>query len=118
VLFCSPHPHVTHTGPELTVRACDAPLIPLKPVPPADACGASAELRVLRTLPLRMLRTKLARALKLTTPTRAAAPAASLRVWMRMPDGRAVELEQARDAHDLEWLGVDDGTELYVAAEV
>jgi hypothetical protein len=104
------HTHA-RARPALTAYTCATPLAPLAPVPPASVRGPRAALRVLRTLPLRLLRAKLAKALGRLQP---GGGADATDVWLAMPDGRVVALERARDAHGLDWVGVEDGAELFV----
>ncbi|PSR83046.1 hypothetical protein PHLCEN_2v5850 [Hermanssonia centrifuga] len=36
----------------------------------------------------------------------------TMKLWLNMPDGILVELDNSEDIHDLSWWGLDDGSEL------
>ncbi len=36
----------------------------------------------------------------------------TMKLWLNMPDGILVELDNPEDIHDLSWWGLDDGSEL------
>ncbi|EMD38216.1 hypothetical protein CERSUDRAFT_113365 [Gelatoporia subvermispora B] len=80
--------------------------------PLAGPAGATrdAPVRSLQVLPSmsgRAFRAKVAKTLGIprTQHTR-------VRLWLRMPDGHLVEMESGDDMRDLDWWGVDDGTDI------
>lgn len=60
---------------------------------------------------MRTFRMKLAKTFKLSKTEQA-----GLRLWLKMPDATYAEMEVADDSHDLDWWGLEDGSEIAVAA--
>ena len=58
---------------------------------------------------MRMLRLKLAKTFKLSK-----AEQAEVRIWLQMPDRAHAELDLADDNHELDWWGLEDGSEIVV----
>lgn len=70
---------------------------------------------VLRVLPSMNVRTFYFKVIKCFKVPKAAQP--SVRLWLRMPDDRLVEIERD-DTHDLDWWGIENGVELFTFAEL
>ncbi|KAL1741359.1 hypothetical protein HDZ31DRAFT_45613 [Schizophyllum fasciatum] len=83
-------PDTTFTSPETTVHALDT-------APPLT-------LRVLPTLPLKALKQR-------QGATKATKQRGAVRLWLRMHDGAA---ELVDDAEDLAWLGLEEGSVLFL----
>ncbi|KAG2020004.1 tubulin-specific chaperone e [Coprinopsis cinerea AmutBmut pab1-1] len=66
--------------------------------------GESLTLTVLPSMALRSLRAKVKRA--------AGKRANKVMFWIKMNDGEYVELEEADDSHTLDWIGLEDGTQI------
>ncbi|KIP12320.1 hypothetical protein PHLGIDRAFT_98272 [Phlebiopsis gigantea 11061_1 CR5-6] len=76
--------------------------------PGAGDMGAH-NLRVLPSMTMRTFRMKLAKTFKLTK-----AEQASVRMWIRMPEGTYTEVDLTDDNHELDWWGLEDGSEIAV----
>lgn len=74
-------------------------------------CRADVSLRVLSTMSIRPLRLKTLKAFKIPK-----AQQSSMRLWMVMPDGHFVELDEEYAGRDLSWWGVEEGTRFVLAA--
>ncbi|KAF9261399.1 hypothetical protein L218DRAFT_870040 [Marasmius fiardii PR-910] len=75
---------------------------------PKNHCQEHAEvtaLRVLPTMTLKLLRLKIRKLMKVP-------PRDEITVWVKMPDGQWVELETDRDQQDLDWLGLENGSQV------
>lgn len=78
----------------------------------------SAVLKALPTMSLRALRLKAAKALRAGTTGGARSRGSALaRFWLRTHDGGLSELEGDRDSKELDWIGFEEGTILYVYLE-
>ncbi|KAL0577801.1 hypothetical protein V5O48_004168 [Marasmius crinis-equi] len=62
-------------------------------------------LRVLPTMTLKVFRLKVRKTMKVQ-------PQEEMTLWVLMPDGKWIELGIERDGQDLEWLGLEEGSQL------
>ena len=69
-------------------------------------CKSELTLRVLSSMSVRTLRLKLIKSFKIPKAKQAA-----VRLWMIMPDGHFVELDEEYAGRDLAYWGVDEGTQ-------
>ena len=78
----------------------------------AAAPTEGTSMRVLPTMSVRTFRLKVAKTFKIPRASQAA-----LGLWLRMPDGNLAEIDGALDDRDLDWWGIEDGSEiiLYVS---
>ncbi|EIW60185.1 uncharacterized protein TRAVEDRAFT_164763 [Trametes versicolor FP-101664 SS1] len=74
-------------------------------------CRADVALRVLSTMSVRPLRLKAIKSLKIPK-----AQQSSMRLWMVMPDGHFVVIDEEYAGRDLSWWGVEEGTIFVLAA--
>ena len=58
---------------------------------------------------MRTFRMKLAKTFKLTKAEQTA-----LRLWLKMSDGVYTEMDLSDDNHELDWWGLEDGSEIAV----
>jgi hypothetical protein len=70
-----------------------------------------AVLRVLPTMSLRILRIKICKLLKHN------ARHMDLTIWLRIGQGTLVKLDKEDDARDLDWLGIERGSEIVYRAQ-
>ncbi|KAJ2991892.1 hypothetical protein NUW54_g8073 [Trametes sanguinea] len=73
-------------------------------------CDADTSLRVLSTMTVRAFRLKILKSYKIPK-----AQQNSMRVWMILPDGHCVELDEEYAGRDLSWWGIEDGTSFVLA---
>ncbi|KII88144.1 hypothetical protein PLICRDRAFT_41270 [Plicaturopsis crispa FD-325 SS-3] len=79
--------------------------------PSRDSSAPAAppsQLRVLPTMLLRTFRLKILKTLKPRPSVR------QLELWLRMRDGDFALMNVEDDAHDLEWWGLEEGSEVYI----
>ncbi|KAL7283642.1 hypothetical protein ACG7TL_003078 [Trametes sanguinea] len=101
----------------INVRIVRAASIPPSSMPPEEVegylqrCEADASLRVLSTMTVRAFRLKILKSFKIPK-----APQSSMRLWMVLPDGHCVELDEEYAGRDLAWWGVEDGTSFVLAS--
>ncbi|KAI0636670.1 hypothetical protein C8Q77DRAFT_1050282 [Trametes polyzona] len=74
------------------------------------ACRAAETLRVLSTMSVRTFRLKVLKAFKVPKAQQNVA-----RLWMVMPDGHFVALDEEYAGRDLSWWGVEDGATFVLA---
>jgi hypothetical protein len=55
---------------------------------------------------LRTLRLKISKSMKIDF--------GKIVLWLKMEDGTLAELDSAHDAHDLAWLGLEDGSDILI----
>lgn len=68
-------------------------------------------VRVLPSMGMRSFRLKLAKALKISASSGKGSPSG---VWLLMGDGFMTELDMGREAADLAWWGIQDGSRVLV----
>lgn len=95
-----------HIDTAITARRWARP-----PSTPGAGAGDAQSIKVLPSMTMRTLRMKLAKTFKLTK-----AEQAGVRMWLRMPDGAYAEVDLTDDNHQLDWWGLEDGSEIAVAA--
>jgi hypothetical protein len=76
-----------------------------------EANADAVPLRILQSMPLKLLRAKVLKTLK-TSGTMSKATK-SIKLHLKMADDRMLELESEKDAQEVDWLGVDEGSHLY-----
>ncbi|KAI0672908.1 hypothetical protein C8Q78DRAFT_1187012 [Trametes maxima] len=71
---------------------------------------ADTALRVLSTMTVRTFRLKVMKAFKVPRPQQSA-----VRLWMVVPDGHFVEMDEEYAGRDLSWWGVEEGMSFIIA---
>ncbi|KZT69805.1 RNI-like protein [Daedalea quercina L-15889] len=95
----------------LSSRLIEVKLYRTDTAPSGKAVTHTSDPLVLRVLPSMNIRTFHLKVTKSFKVPKAAQ--ASIRLWLRMPDDRLVEIERD-DNHDLDWWGVENGVEMLV----
>ena len=72
----------------------------------AQVTVAWDSLRVLPTMSLRNLRLKVCKTL------RSDARSTKVNFWLQMPDGSRMSLGHDKDSRDLDWLGIETGSQI------
>ena len=80
-------------------------------IPGSKAQLPASEPVVLRVLPSMNVRTFYLKVVKSFKVPKAVQP--SVRLWLRMPDDRLVEIDRD-DNHDLDWWGIENGVEMFI----
>ncbi|KAJ8088091.1 hypothetical protein PM082_013642 [Marasmius tenuissimus] len=75
------------------------------PVPDEQLTNDPISLRVLPTMTLKVFRLKVRKTLKVQ-------PQGVMSLWVKMPDGKWIELTSDRDGQDLEWLGLEGNSQV------
>ncbi|KAI0822831.1 hypothetical protein BC628DRAFT_1387870 [Trametes gibbosa] len=76
-------------------------------------CGAHVALRVLSTMAVRTFRMKVMKAFKVPRDKQGA-----MRLWIVLPEGHFVEIDEEYAGRDLSWWGVEEGTTFLLADSV
>lgn len=83
-------------------------------IPEGKTRPPTSDPLVLRILPSMNVRTFYLKVIKSLKVPKAAQP--SVRLWLRMPDDRLMEIEKG-DNHDLDWWGIENGAEMFTFIE-
>ncbi|KAH9951861.1 hypothetical protein B0H21DRAFT_714574 [Amylocystis lapponica] len=74
------------------------------------ASANTTSLRVLPSMSVQTFRMKVVKSLKI-------ARTATVKLWLRMPDGNLAEIDNTQDNRDLDWWGVEGGSDMILYVE-
>ncbi|KAI8989734.1 hypothetical protein BD414DRAFT_414676 [Trametes punicea] len=95
----------------ITVRIYEAASDPPQSLPAENVndylreCRANVSLRVLSTMTVRAFKLKVMKSFKIPKVKQSA-----MRLWMVLPDGHLVEMDEEYAGRDLSWWGIEEGT--------
>lgn len=94
--------------PEINVHQCDGPH------PSRDANPASSKMVTLKILPTMSLRTFRLKVFKSLKAPEQKVTKTGVELWLKLRDGKYASMDNGQDTQELDWWGVENGSDVYV----